>query len=496
MRIATLLIFCTFIWGAPPPEKPDLKAEKKNEKPSNKTETSDPNILETRPTKDFLTLNETDPIPQSLLTWDKDSAQIIYFSKTELPFVYLKGRLKSNYGISINDRFVPTKEGLFKAKLSLPLAISNFTIKLFSPDRNFDSYRLLGFWTKIPPSFRVKVQENSQISEQSVGFSANVKHAAFAQLYSDGTPTSLVDLDSQKHAKMTFRFYYPPEPEQLYDAWSLVIRNSRGKQIAEFKRFGAPPNFIDWREVASSVLYRDNYFYQLNLFKETEVFPGISNSFETIEGLSLLRSHYSLNFEIEPRAEIGYYTLDHTMPTDPNHYGGVFVSADVGLSLWNFLLLRGTALSALEKANPNENLNVTRAGMGFRLYTQGENAWLGSPHLLRLDVLATISAIGIAGNASIPRYIDWGVFIEPHIVLWAYNYFVPWVEYAIRPERGQKRLSYGASYVFFVRPWNMKLGLGIATDRILNYQPPGNPEPLLDRTFATLKTYATMTFFL
>lgn len=457
---------------------------------------ADSGIIDEAPTTNYLQLNETDPIPKNILNWEADSAKTLFFSKTELPFVYLKGKLKAGYGLAINDRFITPTKGRFTLKLSLPLAISTFTLKIFDPGRNFETYRLLGFWTRVPPSFRVKVEENGKVVEKSLGFSGRVKRAAFTQLYSDDAPVSLVDLDSQKHAKLSFRVYYPPEPEQLYDAWSIVIKNSRGNVVAEMRRFGSPPTFIDWREVADTVLRRDTYFYQVNLYKESSEFAGIPNRFETIEGLSLMRSHYSQSFEIEPRAEIGYFSLAHTQPPAPTEYTGVFVSADVGFSFWNRFLLRGSALSALERVDPNEKLTITRLGTGMRFYAHGENAWLGSPHLVRLDVLAILSAIGIAPNAYVPRFIDYGILVEPHIVLWAYNYLVPFVEYGIRPERGLKRLSYGLSYYFFVRPWSMRLGLGFGVDKILNYQHPLAPEPEEDRKFSTLKTYATIIFYL
>ncbi|MBI1859421.1 MAG: hypothetical protein HYR96_00695 [Deltaproteobacteria bacterium] len=491
-RIIISFALCTGVWLSAAPKSPPPPALQKP------LAADSENVIDIRPTKDFLELNETDPIPSKLLAWDKDSGATLFFSKSELPFVYLKGRLRNSFGLSINDRFVPVKAGVFIVKLSLPLAISTFTLKVFAPDRSFDTFRLLGFWTKVPPSFRVKVQdEHGGVSERSLGFTGRVKRAAFAQLYSEATPVSLVDLDGQKHAKLTFRVYYPPEPEQLYDAWAIIVRNSRGETVSEVRRYGSPPQSIDWREVSEPIMRRDTYFYQVNLYKEADEYPGIANRFETIEGLSLLRAQYSRNFEIEPRAEIGYYLVDHTMhvPTEPNHYQGVFVAADVTLSFWNTIILRGEALSALEQKDPNENFNFQRIGAGVRLYSHGENAWLGSPHLTRVDLLGTLCAFGIAGNSYVPRFIDYGLLFEPHFVLWAYNYITPWFEYAIRPDRGQKRLSFGVSYYFFVRPWSMKLGFGFASDRILEYNPPLAPTTAGD-SFSSLRTYTSLIFFL
>jgi hypothetical protein len=458
---------------------------------------SDPNIIEEVQTDNYAQLQFTDPIPRNLLRWEKDSGKTLFFSKAEPPFVILKGKLKAGYGMSINDKFVaPDPNGTFKLKLTLPLAISTFTVKLFDPQRRFSLYRWLSFWTRVPPSFRMRVQEGDTVVEKNLGFAGRVKRAAFAQLYSDDTPTSLVDLDSQRHAKLSFRMYYPPEPEQLYDGWTFQIRNGRNEVVSEVKRFGTLPLFIDWREVSEGILLRDTYYYQVNLYKESEQYDGIPNRFETIEGLSLLESDYLPTMIVEPRAEVGHFSFRYAGEDPDGSYSGVYAAADASFVLWNRALFRGTALTSLQNANPQHNFTFTRLGIGTRIYGHGENAWLGSPHLARVDLLATLSAFSILPRAYVPRYIDWGILIEPHIVLWSYQYLVPWVEYGVRPERGIRRLSLGVTYYFFIRPWSIKLGLGVASDRLLQYQPSGSPEPEEDKRFSAVRAFSSLIFFL
>ncbi|MBI4404595.1 MAG: hypothetical protein HY537_10560 [Deltaproteobacteria bacterium] len=422
-------------------------------------------LFEVLQAKDYLEFAQLDKIPTDLIRFDRNSGALLYLSQASPPYIFLFGTVKNGYELQIGVQKVPLTRDKFEVRFEVPLHASPTPVKLIGGGKIVE-FRLLTHWKKIPPTIRFRVKEGNQVMESALGFTGGFKKAAFVQLYSRGTPVDILDLDSQRHAELTFRIQY--SPDEPFDGWRLTIRDSQERLVGQLRRFGSPPQFVDWREVAQRVFARDSYTYRVDLYKDQKLYEGTPNRFEAIEGLSLLEHKYLPGVQLEPKADIGYYNYSNDMG---DSYSNVFVGADATFSFSDTFLLKGTALSSLHSSDPANIFTFTRAGLGLRFHATGRNHMLGDPFIMRLDIL--LNQCGFTVNpftSDIRRYVHQSVLLEPHVVLWAYHYFVPWVEFGYRllgrVGGDQNRISFGLTYNFFVRPWSLKLGLGFAFDRL------------------------------
>jgi len=423
------------------------------------------NVVEVVDTRSYVEFYDLDPLPTNIVRWSKHSGKFLYISVNDAPFMFLFGQLAEGYEISINNRWVPTKNGKFQFKVSLPLEPSTFTLKLFKPDRTFQTYRLAYAWLKFPPSLRYRVKEAERVFEKAWGYAGRFSRSGWVQLYSDAQPVPVVDIDSQKNAKLYFRIYDPPEPEAVYDSWQFTVRDINNQVVSEVKQLGSPPSWIDWKQVASSVTHAQTYFYQIDLFREGQIFKGKPNRFDTTEGQSLIPHAYYPDFQFEPKEELGYYSFQ----SDRTAYSNLYVGADLPFVFWNRLVVRGTGQLSLHTLDENSVLSFIRLGAGMRFAGRGTNSPLGKEYLYRVDVLLNYSNFTISPFANIVRFTHPSLLIESHLVLFSYHYLVPWIEYGARLNRTEERLSFGLSYNYFIRPWSIKFGTGFSVDKLLTF---------------------------
>lgn len=440
------------------------------------------------PAPEYLEFSELDPLPDGLVEWSPNSARFLYLNQNELPYVYFMGKLKPGSELMFENQFIqPDKErGEFSIRVPLRLKPSVFQFRISSSDGKIVIFRLVNFWLKLPSTFSYKIQTKDGVVEIGKSFYTRFEHSAFAQLYSGNRPTSIVDLDAQKHALLTFRVYAPPKREEVYDGWELEVRNEAGAQIARIKRYGYPPGFVDWRELRLTQLARGQYTYRINLFNHGKTFEGPTNTFQTIEGLSVVRHEFLPAIVLEPRGEVGYFRFKNNRGLD---YDNQFIAADLNLVFWKRFLARGHGMASIHSGNPTSTFAVARGGLGMRFFDDGYS-WLGRPYLIKLDVLVNYSALTISPDSSVRRFSTLGLLIEPHMVLWKYHYFTPWVEMASSPNMTSQRVSMGLGYEFYVRPWSVRVGMNVAYDWLLRYA----PRP--DLRFSVFRTGASFTFFL
>lgn len=444
-------------------------------------------IMQVVPTKSFVEFSELDPLPADTIRWDKNSGKFLYISKVEPPFIFLFGSIRAGYEVSINNRWVAVRKGRFEIKLSLPLEPSQFTMKIFSPDRQMQLYRLAYSWTKFPPALRFRVKEEEKVIERAWGYSGRYSRSGWIQLYSNNNPVPVVDLDSIRQANLTFRIYYPPEAEDLYDGYAIIMTNSKGEVVGEYKKLGSPPPFVDWRDISPRVFEADSYQYRIDLFRGEYVFSGKSNRFDTVESYTLINHRYRRTLEFEPREEIGYFSWTNSLKQD---YEGLYVGADLPAALWNQFLLRGTLLASLHSLDESNVLSFLRMGAGVRIFGGGHNDLIGKPYLFRLDVYLNLTNFTVKPYTTINLFTHPSVLVEPHFLLWNYHYIVPWIEYGARLRREEERLSFGLGYFFYIRPWSIKLGIGFSSDRILRF----DIDPNL--RFQVFRTWTSLTYIL
>lgn len=482
--LGALLVVCAFAEIKTNTLVPDTKTSPQTSE-TDDSQTPISKIFEVLPAKDYLELSELDPIPKDILQWDKRSGSLLNISAEEPPYVLLFGALRQGYGLQLDKTRVPTKRGKFEVKFIPPLQSTTVTIRITADSGQTKTYRLLNHWIKIPPSLRVKVKEGDKIVEKTLGFYGELKRSAFVQLYSGGTPVSIVDIDSNKYAKLYFRIQY--SKDDSYDEWVLRIKDSDGDVVGELRRLGSPPPFVDWREAAKEVFARDTYTYALDLIKGENVYEGISQTFETIEGLSLMHHDYLPRFKIEPKGEIGYFMFENQ---DGIKYSNLLLGGDLPISFRDRLLIRFTGMTSIHSLDPQSLYTFTRVGVGVRAYGDTRFWLLGDPFIFRADLIASYTGITTYPQAFIKRHSHPAILFEPHLVFWAYHYITPWVEAGIKPDGTQRRLSYGLSYYFFIRPWQLKLGLGFAFDKLTKLDL--NP----NLRFKVFRMFTSFTFFL
>ncbi len=443
--------------------------------------------------REFVEFSELDSAPSEFLRWDEDSGKYLVVPTGSLPYVVLRGQLKEDHELSLDNQWINLGEdGKFEIKLNIPKAPKVYRFRIFRPDRTFVTYRLIQYWLKLPPAIRLKVRDVAGTSEKQLGFTETAAKTGQAQLYAGATPTSVVDLDSEKHSNLTFRLYAPPDSDISYDSWTLVVRDKEEKTIGQLSRLGTPPPYIDWREVSENINSKGTYSYQLNLIHEPKVYEGVRNTFETVEGLSILNHPYLPFLTIEPKYEIGYFDFSNQRGVQ---FSNIYIGADVPIVLQNRYIIRGAANTSLHSIDPRNNFTYTRVGAGLRFFGQGENSVLGHPHIYRLDVVLSHSAYTIYPGANVTRFSQVSLLLEPQIALWAYNFIVPSLEYGTRTGLDSQKIALGLSYYFFIRPWSLRLGMGVQYEKLYDFHPPGVglAESL---RFTVLRTLASFVLFL
>lgn len=416
-------------------------------------------------TRDYILLSEIDPIPEDVITWDKTAMKFLYIANEGAPFIFFLGRLKEGYELNINDEWVAMQKGRrFAHRLEIPLEPGTITIKLFRTDRTFQIYRINYVWTKLPPAVRARVREGDEVFEKQSGFLPTFKRSAHVQLYASDKMTNMVDLDSLKHARLSVRVFLPPETEESYDSWKLIVKDEDGKVVGEVKKYGNPPPYIDFREVSQDLLDTGTYTYSLALMKDDRQLFGPENVFSTIAGNSVLDHNYLPKFSIEPREEFGYFQFrDRTGFQTSNFY----VGADATVTLFHRFLLRGTAHMSIHSLDRNNFFSFARLGFGTRFQGIKDRGLLGNPHFYKLDILVSVGGHTVYDDAPIRRYTQAGILIEPQFVAWGNHYLSPSFEFAFRPNFDQVRMSLGFTYNFYIRPWNARLGIGVGYDNLL-----------------------------
>jgi hypothetical protein len=448
----------------------------------------DPNLIDVLFAQDFVDFAELETIPSDIVKWDPESSKYLYLVKDNLPYLYLMGRIKPGYELFFDNKWIPTEKNHFQIKLPLDLKPEVFLLRLFDKDRNFESYRTVHFWKKLPTVLSLKIDEgDNKVKQIGETFSAKFSHIAFSQLYSKNTPITRVDIDSQRHAEMSFRIFSPPESSAIYEGWAFIIKNAQDKTVYETKRFGFPPQFLDWREVSYALNQAGTYKYQVNLYGQGNLYQGVPNEFQALEGVSLLKHPYRPFFSLEPRGELGYFTFSNGAGVS---YSNLYMGADLSLLFWDRMLVRGTIFSSIHTLDPNDSLAITRVGTGIRLYSHGESKTWGFPYLIRLDLTPCFNIYTVSPNSTVRRFNHFSLLIEPHFAFFNTHYFTPWVEYGAMPDFSQQRLSAGLMYQFFFRPWSLKFGAGAGWDRLLTY----SADPTV--AFTIFRFLGSFTFYL
>jgi hypothetical protein len=93
---------------------------------------------------------------------------------------------------------------------------------------------------------------------------------------------------------------------------------------------------------------------------------------------------------------------------------------------------------------------------------------LGHPYLYQIDILVGASSYTLSPLMSIQRLTLMNFRIEPRLVLWGGEHFVPWIEIGGRPPSlTQRAFSLGIKYEWFIRPWSLTFGMGFSYDKII-----------------------------
>lgn len=469
------------------PEAPPETAPEGDARTAEFGPTTNSPIIEVLAADEYVDLTELDPVRDDAINWDPTSHRFLYVSNEAPAFVFLTGTLLPGHELSWDGKWIEPKGNRFQIRVPFPVEPTRHELRVYSPSRKFRSYRYVSHWLKVPSSIRTRTKDPQSAFSRAVGFGELYRNTPSIQLYSGQAASSHVDLDATKHARLTFRVFPAPLPDFTPDGFRLVIRNERRMVVAEVSRLGQPPDFFDWREVATNFHSSGRYTYQLTVYKEKRTYEGAIGEFDAVEGLSLLNHDYLPAFQFEPREEVGYFFYRNQAGVTYSH---VYVGADLPVVLWNRFLLRATGLMSLHTPDPGTNLTYTRIGGGFRFFGQGNNDILGTPHIFRIDLYLAHTGFTVYEGAPVQRYSQFAMLLEPHLVLWSYHYIVPWIEFAMKPDTTQERLSFGLSYQFYIRPWSVKLGMGVSYDNLFHFQ---NAEPM---QFSVLRTLTTFTFFL
>ncbi len=106
--------------------------------------------------------------------------------------------------------------------------------------------------------------------------------------------------------------------------------------------------------------------------------------------------------------------------------------------------------------------------------------------MYHLDVYVSYTGFTVSPDEGIQRFSQVAFLVEPHLVLWRYHFLVPWVEYGTKVGLGTQRVSTGLSYYFYMRPWSVRMGMGVAYDDMFFTAISGVPPWRLFRVLTSL----------
>jgi len=436
--------------------------------------------------KDFVVFFELDELPRNIIEWNKKRAEVLYIIEGK-PHIIFSGFVDEDYDLVFGKTKIPVTHGRFDFRFILPLDSTTIPLTIIDSREKEFSYRFLVHWIEIPPQLRFKVKELQKKTEKTLGLSGLFRRAAFTQLYSEGTPVHKVDLDSQQHSKLNFRILSSADEE--FDGWLLTIRDSNNNIIAKKARYGNPPSYLDWREVSQHIQHKGIYTYRVDLFYAGRIYDGKVNQFEAVEGHSLLTHKYSPAITVHPEGGFGFLFYEDKR----QKFSRVYMHFDFPIVILNRFIARIGGLASLHEDGSDQLFTFTRMGGGIRLYSSNKNPLLGDPVILRIDTLLSINGYTTPGpspSAGSVRYSHPALLIEPHILLWSYHYFIPWVEYGLKPDRSQEHISIGLNYMFHIRPWSVNWGLGIVWNRLISF--PRDP----DSEYSVFRTLMRFIWFM
>ncbi|MCB0417200.1 MAG: hypothetical protein H6617_11795 [Bdellovibrionaceae bacterium] len=413
---------------------------------------------------DFLVLLELDPLPVHIIQWNKTRSELLYVEDGAAKIIF-SGNIKKNYYFYFNNKKVPLRDGQFNFKFRVPLETTPIPIKIVGPNGRSSEYRLLNHWLNIPPKLKFKEQKEEENTEASFGLRGIFKPSAFVQLYAEGLPTQLVDLDTQQHSKLTFRIL--TSVNEVYDGWVLLIRDRKGRVRAKVGRFGSPPDFIDWREISSQMNREGEYTYQVNLYYEGRLYEGKISEFRVIAGQSVLPHKYSPWLTIQPEGGFGFLVY---RDQSNNTFSRAYMNFDFPFILFNRFIARIGGFATLHEDGSDDVFTFTRFGGGIRLFAGGRDTFFGDVWGFRLDTTLNVVGFTVSGDSVGARRIRAvSLLVEPHLLLWSYHYVIPWVELGFNSDDTHQHISWGVNYIFFIRPWSVNVGFGIAKDTLIKY---------------------------
>jgi hypothetical protein len=417
---------------------------------------------DTLKTEDYLQISEVDDIPSRVFSWDAESFKILHVPDNEPPYLMVSGKIREGYEFSIQDKFIITQKGQFKYKLTIPMLPSTtFTIKMFSPKRDFKIYRLITFWKKIPSPLKLKIEEDDKISEKVAGYQYEFPKSTFVQLYSKDNPCPVVDLDNQKSSNLSFRIFDPPESNRTQDAYVFTIKNSSDAVVAEIKKFGPPPKYIDWKDIGKMINESDTYFYQLDTYQNNKLEPGIQNHFDTISGKSMINEPKKI--KLEPSQEFGsLYYFD----SNSNSMLTPYIAPRFLVLFFDKFIVKASTIFSLYNTNYTQRFHQAKIGLGYRIKGSGDSKTFGSPLFFHIDFNVAYFQNWLPLSLTTNQISGLSASIEPYFVLWEDHGLLLNAEYLTRFAFDYSRLSAGLEYVRFVRSLSLKFVLGGSYDRL------------------------------
>lgn len=450
-------VSCAFLHAEPQPESAYSARNI-----TGKMAAVDAEVAQVLNASDFVEFSGMDSFPPAV-KWDINSGKFLYLPKdSKKPsFVFLLGSIEEGHELNVDGAWISSVNGRFSAKVYLPSQPRLITVKIFDKKRNFSSYRFAYFWKR--PLVMTPTRGIAMEKEKGARPVPRLTEGAFAQLYEGAQPTSLVDLDAIRHQALSFRLHRPPREGSEIESWSFEILTAQGVTVGQIGNNSELPEYLLWKDVAQNIVSAGTYLYKLTVTEKGNTVEGKFGTFEAIEGLSLLHHRSSPSVVFEPREELGYVAYQDTQV----NFAIPYVGADLSWAFNDRFIIRGTGLVTLHSLEPQELFTYTRLGVGMRFFGQNTATWFGDPFIYRLDVLLNTSSYTLRPNSTQNRISQPSLLIEPHLVLGGYHYIVPTFEFGLGPDFTPERATIGINYFFFVRPWSMKFGIGIASDQIV-----------------------------
>lgn len=463
LAIALLLGKFSFATPATPPADPAIT---KNEHfgDISSSQSTEKEILSSA---EFLEFSELDTLPKGLLEWTPNHARFLYLAKDELPYVYFAGKVKPGVEVVFNDQFIGLTPATNEFSLRVPVRLkpTMFQFRFLMPNGEVFVLRLVNHWLKLPSTFSYRIKTSKGITDVGESFHTRFESTAFAQLYALNRPVQVIDLDSIVESRFTFRFFAPPKREEVYDGWALTIFDGAGNTVQAIKRFGYPPEFIDWRELTLSNLEPGDYSYRITLFNGGKTFHGASNSFHAFQGMRTVRHDFFPALIIEPRGQIGYLLFSDN---EGIQYNGPYVGGELTAVIDQRFLIRGRGLSMLSSSHPSSNYASAAIGGGLRFFEEERRA-LTRTTKFRLDVLGMLSSDVVYPSATQPKYTMLALVLEPQIAIQNRYYLAPWIELASHPTFQFQSVSTGVSFDLYLRTQALRVGLLAGFTQLIRY---------------------------